>query len=665
MGKTSSKNERKTEGLARDILHKAGYNLVHEVGADGTLVEEQQSSHGTIARLLKCASKTGGNGNGRPEFIIRNSKTPDLVILVECKAQCSDHASDRVDAWLAGAEPEVDDAYYSRAVRYASDGVLHYAKAVSKGFNVIAVSVSGETKKDLTINTYIWTKGSKTPVRMMSKNSNGTAPLDQLLSWADMAQHASFDPTLNQARVAELMAFARELHDDLRVFKLTEAEKPLLVSGTLLALQNRVFKTALFGMISEELAMSAEEVQTEWKNAIQKELNKAKINDDKKNDMMLPYASLAAHPSLRHVDDSKHPKGVLFDLIERIDRQVAPFVSAENGLDILGQFYGEFLKYTGGDKKALGIVLTPRHITDLFADIANVNHKKSVVVDLCAGTGGFLISAMARMLKDAKTAAEEARIKEHALVGVEQQANMFALAASNMILRGDGKANLFNGDCFAEEYVEKVRRKKPNIGMLNPPYAQEDKSELEFIEHMLDLLEPNGTGVAIVPMSCALKIGGEKKSLLAKHTLEAVMSMPDTLFAPVSTVACIMVFTAHIPHADSAKDTWFGFWKDDGFVKTKHQGRVDRDGTWPLIRKRWLDAFKNRRAVPGECVLKQVGQNDEWCAEAYMDTDYSILTKDNYEREIHKYLLFQLSNEAVEKALQGRPCEQEEVLDEQ
>ena len=32
----------------------------------------------------------------------------------------------------------------------------------------------------------------------------------------------------------------------------------------------------------------------------------------------------------------------------------------------------EFLKYTGGDKKALGIVLTPRHITELFAMLANV-----------------------------------------------------------------------------------------------------------------------------------------------------------------------------------------------------------------------------------------------------------------------------------------------------
>ncbi|MFB6198437.1 MAG: hypothetical protein ABEI52_09255, partial [Halobacteriaceae archaeon] len=37
----------------------------------------------------------------------------------------------------------------------------------------------------------------------------------------------------------------------------------------------------------------------------------------------------------------------------------------------------EFLRYTGGDKKGLGIVLTPKHITELFAEVADV-HKDDV-----------------------------------------------------------------------------------------------------------------------------------------------------------------------------------------------------------------------------------------------------------------------------------------------
>jgi len=46
------------------------------------------------------------------------------------------------------------------------------------------------------------------------------------------------------------------------------------------------------------------------------------------------------------------------------------------------------------------------------------------------------------------------------------------------------------------------------------------------------------------------------------------MSMPDELFYPVGTVTCIMVFRAGIKHNSKVK-TWFGYWKDDGFMKLK------------------------------------------------------------------------------------------------
>jgi hypothetical protein len=85
-------------------------------------------------------------------------------------------------------------------------------------------------------------------------------------------------------------------------------------------------------------------------------------------------------------------------LIHRLNEKVWPFISVYHDFDVVGQFYGEFLKYTGGDKKALGIVLTPRHVTELFALLANVT-TNSRVLDICAGTGGFLISAMVTVNK--------------------------------------------------------------------------------------------------------------------------------------------------------------------------------------------------------------------------------------------------------------------------
>src|SRR5882757_7692867 len=115
-----------------------------------------------------------------------------------------------------------------------------------------------------------------------------------------------------------------------------------------------------------------------------------------------------------------------------------------------------------------------------------------------------------------------------------------------------------------------------DTGMLNPPFSQGDADlhELCFIKHMLDHLQKGGIGISIVPMSCAISPHPGKPELLKHHTLEAVMSMPDELFYPVGTVTCVMVFTAKVPHATSGRKTWFGYWKSDGFIKTKHKGRI-------------------------------------------------------------------------------------------
>ncbi len=62
--------------------------------------------------------------------------------------------------------------------------------------------------------------------------------------------------------------------------------------------------------------------------------------------------------------------------------------------------------------------------------------------------------------------------------------------------------------------------------------------------------------------------------------------MPDELFnnSKVSTNTCIMVFGAHIPHP-SKKETFFGYFKDDGFYKRKTKGRFDYANQWNAIKE--------------------------------------------------------------------------------
>jgi type I restriction-modification system DNA methylase subunit len=132
-----------------------------------------------------------------------------------------------------------------------------------------------------------------------------------------------------------------------------------------------------------------------------------------------------------------------------------------------------------------------------------------------------------------------------------------------------------------------------------------------------------------------------RERLLKNHRLEAVMSMPDDLFYPVGVVTCIRVFTAHVPHeSDPHHESWFGFWKEDGFRKDKVQGRIPKsEEMWKEKKDSWIGMFR-RKEVAGKSVWKKVANYDEWCAEAYLETDYSDVTEDMFAKELKRHAMF-------------------------
>jgi type I restriction-modification system DNA methylase subunit len=327
--------------------------------------------------------------------------------------------------------------------------------------------------------------------------------------------------------------------------------------------------------------------------------------------------------------------------IEELEKKIKPMIDfADNTIDALGIFYHEFVKYSSDDGSALGIVLTPQHLTEFMCDLAEVN-KSSKVIDICCGSGTFLVTAMSKMFKGANDKDIE-RIRKNSLFGVESQDEIYTLAIANMIIRGDGKSNIIFGNCFDKAITEEIKSKNINVGLINPPYAQ-TKSELEFVEHMLDVLTTGGTGVVVVPMSCAIgtKFKEVRERLFKNHTLKAVFSMPDDIFYSnnASVNVCVMVWEAHKSH-DPTKTTFFGYYKDDGFVKAKKLGRIDKFDKWRRIKEEWVRLYREREAKEGLTAKKAVNWKDEWLCEAYMETDYSRLTQDDFQETVNNYLAY-------------------------
>lgn len=357
-------------------------------------------------------------------------------------------------------------------------------------------------------------------------------------------------------------------------------------------------------------------------------------------DIITTYSFISTHTILSKKENE------LRDIITDVDEKINNFIKTYKYFDTLGQFYIEFLKYANNDK-GLGIVLTPPHITELFSEIATVN-KESIVLDNCTGTGGFLISAMKQMIIDAGgDKQKEQNIKLKQVIGIELQHSIFSLVCSNMYIHGDGRSNLIKGDCFDKEVIDEVKPFKPNVGFLNPPYKTNkgDIEELEFIANNLSILEKGSYCIAIVPMRNATETNGIKaelkEKLLQKHTLEAVFSMPNELFhnsnAAVNT--CIMVFKAKEKHPTNYK-TYFGYWKEDGFIKIKNIGRTDYYNTWNQIKQVWIDNYRNKEEIAGHSIKRVVSSKNEWCAEAYMETDYKKLKEKDFIKNIKNYLTY-------------------------
>lgn len=597
-------NERKTETLVREALRAHGYF------ADNTItVDEQRSDIPRIKKLLKLASKAGPAG-GSPEFIISSSTHPDLLVVIECKASPSRHESPTHDKYAD----------------YAVDGALLYASYLSKDYDVIAIGVSGQTKAELRVSHYLFLKGT---------SGQGVVFGKTLLSFDDYYSGYSADPRKFRQDYDKLLGYSRDLNETLHAKKVKESQRSLLISGILIALQNSAFEASF------KRHKTAQQLANNLVTTIIDELSGSDLPPGKLDTIRQGFSFIRTHATL------SKDKLFFHELILDIDEHINSFRKTHKYFDTLGQFYIEFLRYANNDK-GLGIVLTPPHITELFAILSGVN-KDSIVLDNTCGTGGFLISSMMLMVRDALGESRKMRaIQRQQLVGVEFQDDIYALAVTNMVLHQDGKSNIYQGDCFAvgETIGDKYR---PNVGLLNPPYKTEksDREELEFVLNNLETLQQGGVCVAIVPMSCVLAqegIGLElKRKLLASHTLEGVMSMPGDLFhnSKVGVVTSSIVVTANVPHP-SGKKTWLGYCRDDGFVKTKHRGRIDFFGRWPAIRERWVSAFRNREVVPGLSLMQKVGAEDEWCAEAYMETDYSTLTQSDFEAEVKKYVAFRI-----------------------
>ena len=264
----------------------------------------------------------------------------------------------------------------------------------------------------------------------------------------------------------------------------------------------------------------------------------------------------------------------------------------------LGNAFEYLLSTVAGQKKA-GYFRTPRHIIDFIVEIVDPQ-KEDKILDPACGTAGFLIAAYKHILKnntDKKmgrpgsllTSTERKKLTNN-IVGYDISHEMVRLSLVNLYLHGFAEPGIYEYNTLSslERWDDAF-----DCLLANPPFMtprggikphnrfliQSKRSEVLFVDYIVEHLAPNGKAGIIVPEGIIFQSGRAYKQLrkiLVEDGLWAVVSLPRGVFNPYAGVKTSILFFSN-PIARKVKEILFVKIENDGFDLGAQRREIDKN----------------------------------------------------------------------------------------
>jgi len=252
----------------------------------------------------------------------------------------------------------------------------------------------------------------------------------------------------------------------------------------------------------------------------------------------------------------------------------------ETRMDVKGAAYEELVgENLRGDR---GEYFTPRNVCDMTVRMIQAllggSVTEATVLDCCCGTGGFIVSWIDNLRKIIKIEEEargskniDAKVKDRIgkvcsqyLFGLDINPFLVQTAQMNLVMHGDGSANIVREDSTKSpgEWSDRSREKIPygnvDVVITNPPFGGEVKiddphvlskyelttweaqnprvsmpAEQLFIESALGFLKPGGIMGVVIPDGILNNPGLRflRSWLLNRSRLIASIDLPKETFA--------------------------------------------------------------------------------------------------------------------------------------
>jgi len=304
----------------------------------------------------------------------------------------------------------------------------------------------------------------------------------------------------------------------------------------------------------------------------------------------------------------------------------------------LGNAY-EYLLSIMGSQGDAGQFRTPRHIIDFIVDVINPT-KGDKVLDPACGTAGFLVSAYKHILEqhDGKnpdgSKNEEKPLtpdQRKALInnfeGYDVDPGMVRISQVNLYLHQFRNPKIYNYNTLSQEerWADKF-----DVILANPPFmspkggvsthnkfsVQSTRSEVLFVDYIMNHLRPKGRAGIIVPEGIIFQSGTAHKQLrknLVENGLYAVVSLPSGVFAPYSGVkTSILLFNNEL--AKTSKEILFVKIEQDGFdlgAQRRASNRNDLPQALMILNK-WNSSEKIENKLAVYVEKAKIAENSDY-----------------------------------------------------
>ena len=343
------------------------------------------------------------------------------------------------------------------------------------------------------------------------------------------------------------------------------------------------------------------------------------------------YVTRIAPLVIRAAENSPEMYGRLLGRVRRLD------LKTPDGRTLAAHLFDDVLRMMLDERgKRIGEFITPEPVAALMLSLANPKSGDRIY-DPCFGIGELLVGAVRRLNEAAWFASPHHRadIQVTQVFGVEINRDAYAVGLCRALLAGIERP----GFALADALERPLPRRRSVDGfdciLAAPPWGGRSKhpsadrfpfpsrnTESLFLQHVMANLRPGGRAVVVLPENALYRTGDRRlrKALLSEYSVDAVVSLPDGVFAPWTGVAAsLVVFRRADPHpavrfVSISPKAWEAKTGDDGGDRVRDEdrgeshdagacglgfpdGEVARGGAGPAVAKAGEGVGSGKRRV--------------------------------------------------------------------